>query len=86
MDDCQVFFARSARKELEDLPSKVSGRIMEMIEKLQVDPRPPGCKKLEDSGNLWRVRRGDYRVLYGIDDAQRTVDILAVRHRGDAYR
>ncbi|HEX5138271.1 MAG TPA: type II toxin-antitoxin system RelE/ParE family toxin [Planctomycetota bacterium] len=50
------------------------------------DPRPAGCRKLHAADDLWRVRIGDYRVIYSIDDSKRRVDVNAVRHRSDAYR
>ena len=86
MDEYSVVFARSARKELVSLPPKLAQRVLRNIEGLQRDPRPPGCRKLEGSVNLWRIRIGDYRVLYAIDDEHRIVDVIAVRHRRDAYR
>ncbi len=86
MDEYSVVFARSARKELVALPAKLAQRVLTNIVGLQRDPRPPGCKKLEGSVNLWRIRIGHYRVLYAIDDEHRIVDVIAVRHRRDAYR
>jgi mRNA interferase RelE/StbE len=82
----QIVFARSARRELEDLPRPVGLRVLRRIESLTITPRPRGCRKLVGSANLWRIRIGDYRVIYHIDDAQRIVDIVAVRHRSDAYQ
>jgi len=84
MADCQVTFARSARRELESMSAAVVGRIWPRIEALASNPRPRGCRKLQGKG-LWRIRIGDYRVLYAIDDPERVVDIIAVRHRGRAY-
>jgi len=81
-----VVFARSARKELEKLPDNQALRILGRIERLADDPRPPGCKKLRGERNLWRLRSGDYRVIYSVDDRRRLVDVNAVRHRSDAYR
>ncbi|MBW3599757.1 MAG: type II toxin-antitoxin system RelE/ParE family toxin [Planctomycetes bacterium] len=81
----QIVFARSARRELEDLPRPLGLRVLRRIESLAATPRPRGCRKLVGSANLWRIRIGDYRVIYGIDDAQRMVDIVAIRHRRDAY-
>jgi len=86
MDEYSVVFARSARKELVALPAKLAQSVLTTIEGLQRDPRTPGCKKLEGSVNLWRIRIGHYRVLYAIDDEHRMVDVIAVRHRRDAYR
>lgn len=86
MADYTVVFARSARKELESLPEPFSSRILARIESLAVTPRPSGVRKMEGAGDLWRLRVGDYRVIYEIDDRRRLIDISAVRHRKNAYR
>jgi mRNA interferase RelE/StbE len=86
MDEYQIVFARSARKELEALSARVGERVLRRIEALSRAPRPRGCRKLRGSDNLWRLRVGDHRVVYGIDDARRLVDVIAIRHRRDAYR
>ena len=85
MADYQVTFARSARKELESLDAEIVGRIFRKIERLAEDPRPAGCLKLVGENNLWRIRIGDYRVIYSIEDKKEVVDIVAVRHRREAY-
>jgi mRNA interferase RelE/StbE len=82
----QVIFARSARQELEELPQRVAERILARIEALAENPRPRGCRKLHGPSQLWRLRVGEYRVIYAVDDSKRTVDILVIRHRSDAYR
>ena len=86
MPEYSILFARSARKELQALDPTVANRVIRRIESLAATPRPPGCKKLEGSDNLWRIRIGDWRVIYSVDDRKRVVDISAVRHRRDAYR
>ena len=86
MDEYAVVLARSARKELESLPASVVQRVLPRIERLANKPRPSGCRKLTGEQKLWRLRIGDYRVIYSIDDSRRTVDINTVRHRRDAYR
>ena len=85
MADFTVTFARSARKDLERLNASIVKRIFPKIETLTKNPRPPGCLKLKGSGDLWRIRVGDYRVLYSINDSNEVVDITAVRHRREAY-
>jgi len=85
MSDYAITFARSARKELEKLDEKVVNRIFPDIEALSTDPRPSGCRKLTGEKNLWRIRAGVYRVVYSIDDNEKVVDIIAVRHRKDVY-
>ena len=86
MADYSITFARSARKELEKLPTSTAQRIIERIEVLLIDPRPTRSVKLQGNRNLWRIRVGDYRVIYSVDDAARIIDISTVRHRRDAYR
>lgn len=53
---------------------------------MQQEPRPKGCKKLQGPTRLWRIRVGEYRVVYDIDDDQRLVDVVVIRHRSEAYR
>ena len=86
MAEYAVTFARSARRELEALEQPQLARVFNRIEALAVEPRPGGSKKLQGTQRLWRVRVGDYRLVYSIDDRQRVVDIVRVRHRRDVYR
>jgi mRNA interferase RelE/StbE len=86
MADYAVTFARSARKELEALDGMLVSRIFPKIEALSKAPRPPGCLKLSGEENLWRIRIGDYRVVYTIEDKRKLVDVIAVRHRREAYQ
>ena len=85
MVDYIISFARSARKELESLPALVIGKVFPRIEALAKEPRPKGCRKLQGEKNLWRIRIGDYRVVYAVYDSEHLVDIIAVRHRKAAY-
>jgi mRNA interferase RelE/StbE len=82
----QITFARSARRELEQLPQRVAARVLTSIEALTDNPRPCGCIKLQGVSQLWRIRVGEYRVIYTIDDEERIVDITVIRHRNEAYR
>lgn len=86
MREYAIVFARSARRELDKLPDSVVDRILPRIEELSTNPRPHGCRKIKGSDNLWRIRVGDYRVIYSIDDRRQIVDIVTVRHRSDAYK
>jgi mRNA interferase RelE/StbE len=86
MADYEIVFSRSARKELEALPAIVIRKILNKIEALTANPRPPGCEKLKGSENLWRIRSGDYRIIYSIEDKTKLLDIIFVRNRKDAYR
>ena len=86
MPEYAVVLARSARKELEALPVRIGERVLRRLEALAHAPRPPDCRKLEGSRDQWRIRIGDYRAVYRIDDAARLIDVTIVRHRRDAYR
>ena len=77
--------SRSAVKELEELPNIVIERVREKIRSLSYDPRQPGSKKLQGRQEH-RVRVGEYRILYIIDDSEHVVDITAISQRGDVYR
>jgi mRNA interferase RelE/StbE len=82
----ELTFARSARKELERLNQPLRARVFRRIESLAANPRPMGCRKLEGAEDLWRIRIGEYRVVYSVDDARRLVDVSMIRHRSDVYR
>ena len=86
MSTYEVTFARSARRELEGLPRSVAARILERIQALSENPRSHGCRKIQGPSQLWRIRVGEYRVIYQIDDKDRIVDIIVIRHRSEAYR
>jgi mRNA interferase RelE/StbE len=86
MSKYQITFARSARKELEALDEKVVTRLFPKIENLSIEPRPAGCRKLTGNKLLWRIRAGNFRIIYSIDDNKNLVDIIAVRDRKDAYK
>lgn len=86
MANYSVVFSKSAGRELGNLEQAVSLRVLSKIEALATKPRPAGCRKLTGADDLWRIRIGDYRVIYAIDDDAGLVDIVAIRHRRDAYR
>jgi mRNA interferase RelE/StbE len=75
----------SARKELEKLSDSLIARLAPRIEGLAADPRPSGCRKLHGYKDLWRIRIGDYRVVYIIDDDRKMVSITRVAHRRQVY-
>jgi mRNA interferase RelE/StbE len=83
--DYRVALARSAEKELQRLSRAVVARIVSRLEHLATEPRPPGCKKLRGGDNEWRIRIGDYRVVYEIDDGARAVDVTRIAHRSEVY-
>ena len=79
-----VLILRRAQKELADLPKADYERVRDVVAALGENPRPIGCKKLVGREG-WRIRSGDYRVIYEIDDAQRKITILHIGHRRDVY-
>jgi mRNA interferase RelE/StbE len=81
----RVDLARDARKELARLPSEVQKRVARVLLSLENDPFPAGCKKLKNRDG-WRVRVGDYRILYFADKAAREVIVGVIAHRRDVYR
>ena len=82
----RVFLERAAEKDLERLSSRLHDRVIAAIQALSRNPRPPGCRKLMGTDNDWRIRVGDYRVIYEIVDTNRVVRVNRVRHRRDVYR
>ena len=77
----------SAVKELDAIsPKRDRVRIVGRIQSLAANPRPPGCEKLAGQDRLFRIRQGHYRVIYAVDDARRTVDIVKIGHRREVYR
>jgi len=80
-----VLLLRQAQKELAQLPGGTYERVRDVIRTLGDEPRPIGCLKLTGREG-WRIRLGDYRVIYEIDDQQRRVTVLHIGHRRDVYR
>ncbi|RME95523.1 MAG: type II toxin-antitoxin system RelE/ParE family toxin [Verrucomicrobia bacterium] len=85
MGDYAVTFARSARRELVRLDAALIARILRRIERLAVEPGPRGARKLKGAHDLWRVRVGDYRFVYSVNDRRRIVDLVRIRHRREVY-
>jgi len=81
----RVELARDARKELARLPTAMQKRVARVLLSLENDPFPPGCKKLKNRDG-WRVRVGDYRILYFAGKAAREVIVGIIAHRRDVYR
>lgn len=77
---------RAAEKDLQRLSKEVLPRIVGALKELAKSPRPPGCKKLVGTEGDWRIRVGDYRILYEIADAIRILRVNRIRHRRDVYR
>ncbi|HKM85881.1 MAG TPA: type II toxin-antitoxin system RelE/ParE family toxin [Terriglobales bacterium] len=75
----------SARKELEGLPDTVLARAVRKMESLRDNPRPAGCKKLKGFRDQWRVRVGDWRIVYIIDDDAKLISVTRIAHRREVY-
>jgi len=84
-----IVLSRSAERDLNKLEKsdkKALAKIDEKISGLAIDPRPRGMDKIEGIDGLFRIRSGDYRILYSIDDAENAVTIEAIGNRRDVYR
>jgi mRNA interferase RelE/StbE len=75
----------SAEKELKKLSAQLVARTVPRLESLASEPRPFSSKKLKGGDNEWRIRVGDYRVVYTIDDAKSLVEVTRIRHRSEVY-
>jgi mRNA interferase RelE/StbE len=85
MASYKIVFKRSVAKDIRRIPDKDVQRILKRIEALIEEPRPPGAEKLTGD-EIYRVRQGNYRILYTIEDELITVTIVKVAHRRDVYR
>jgi mRNA interferase RelE/StbE len=81
-----VFLAPAAERQLKKLPPQIKTQIILVLKALATDPRPSGAKKLKGSEDVWRVRKGSYRILYEINDRKLTVLVLRIDHRKQVYR
>lgn len=82
----RIEVTRTAAKQLADLPTIDRKRVARRIDRLADNPRPMDAKKLEGAGNLWRIRVGDYRLVYQIQKKRLIVVIIRVGHRREVYR
>ena len=81
----EIVFRKSALKQLRQLPKAIISRLTSLVDTLADDPRPANCKKLKGVADTYRVRSGDYRVLYTVNDSIVTVEIVKVGIRQDVY-
>jgi len=86
MGTYQIEWKKSALRELKRLDSQVIPRIVSAIDSLSVQPLPTGASKLQGSQRTYRIRVGNYRVIYELYKHKLVVQIVRVRHRKDAYR
>jgi mRNA interferase RelE/StbE len=85
MEKYKIFFKKSALKELERVPRTTLQKIVKKIQKLSDNPKPVGSQKLSNY-NLYRIRQGDYRVVYFIDNEKSEIQIFKIGHRKDIYK
>ena len=80
-----LVFKESVSRDLKDIPKQDVQRILERIDALRADPHPFGSVKLSGK-EYYRVRQGNYRIIYEIQDSQLVIIVIKVGHRGDVYR
>lgn len=85
MEQFEIYWKRSAIKELKKIDPTVRTRLLEESKRLSLEPYPPGTRKLKGAEHTYRIRVGDYRIIYCIDEQNLQITIVRVRHRKDAY-
>lgn len=86
MSNYEIFWKKTAVKELKSLPKNISSRIISIVEKLKEEPRPEGVIKIEKLTHHYRLRISEYRIIYSIEDNKLIVEIVKIGHRKDVYR
>lgn len=86
MKTYQVVLSKTAEKDLYKLPALVVQKIIPVLKSLEFNPKLHGCKKLKGFKNLWRVRVGNYRIIYSVDDVILLVDIREIGDRKEIYK
>jgi mRNA interferase RelE/StbE len=82
----QIQFSKGAAKQIKKLPADIKERIDKKILDLAIEPRPNGVKKLQGDDNSYRIRVGDYRIIYEIEDDILLVTVIKIKHRNEVYR
>ncbi len=82
----RIRIPRRVDKQIGKLQPHEQDRVDVSILALENEPRPPNVEKISDSTNTWRVRVGDYRIVFAVDDEAQVVDIVSVAHRREVYR
>ena len=86
MASYQIEYRGSAERELHRIDPQMVPKVVAAVRALAEQPRPSGTRKLAGSEQAYRIRVGDYRVVYTVDDQQKYISVDRVRHRKDAYR
>lgn len=82
----QIEFSRQADRRFRNLPSQIQQRLKSRIDSLAATPRPHGSEKLSGVDQLYRIRVGDYRIIYAVEDDRLLVLVVKVGHRREVYR
>jgi mRNA interferase RelE/StbE len=85
MASYHVVLTSSAEKELKRLSRQLIARMVSRLENLASNPSPPGCKKLKGGDREWRIRVGDYRAVYTVDNTKSLAEVTRIRHRSEVY-
>ncbi len=81
----KISIARRAEKDLKRMERNVKNRVVTAISNLKDEPRPLGCRKIQSEEGVWRIRVGDWRIGYFIDDVKQEINIIRIAHRKEFY-
>jgi len=81
----RVFIERNAEKNFKKTPKEIKKKIIAAVAELKNNPRPLNVRKISDSESSYRIRIGDYRIIYEIDEKRKKINIFRIRHRKEAY-
>ena len=82
----RIFYEERVRKDLKKIPGNFTNIVLASVNKLAANPVPHGYKKIAGQKGLYRIRQGDYRIVYTINHSAREIKIILIRHRKDSYR
>ena len=85
MSNYSIVLSKKAQKQLDKFSDSIAFPILEQIAQLEINPRPEGVKKLKGSSDAYRIRIGNYRVIYEIVDNLLIIDVITIAHRKDVY-
>jgi len=85
MPSYTILLTKKAQKQLDKLTYNIAEPIIEAISNLENEPRPNGCKKLKGR-DAYRIRSGNYRIIYDVQDNELIIDVIALGHRKDVYK
>ncbi|HEV7185719.1 MAG: type II toxin-antitoxin system RelE/ParE family toxin [Actinomycetales bacterium] len=80
-----IDFTTAAARQVRKLPRPARERVLQLVERLAEDPRPHGARKLVGEETAWRIRAGDYRIIYDVYDDELTITVVRAGHRRDVY-